>query len=78
MTSRRMPKYLIHWVVAFITDRELAFSFDDSQGSPALLIFFSIVMSAINMLNYMPLVKTTAYVDDVNDTTASPTPGKSV
>jgi hypothetical protein len=87
MTSRRMLKYLINWVIAFTTDRELAFSFDGGQesgkqftgaipqGSPASPILFSIVISAI--IN-MPLVKTTAYVDDVNDTTASPTPGKSV
>jgi hypothetical protein len=32
----------------------------------------------INMPNHMPLVKITACVDDVNDKTASPNPGKSV
>jgi hypothetical protein len=64
MTSRRMTKYLINWVIAFTTDRELAFSFDGTQesgkpfigaipqGSPASPILFPIVMSAIiNMPN---------------------------
>jgi hypothetical protein len=91
MTTRRMPKYLINWVIAFTKNRELVFSFDGNQesgkpftgaipqGSPVSPTLFSIVMSAIiNMPNHMPLVKTTAYVDDVNDTSASPNPGTSV
>jgi hypothetical protein len=65
MTTRRMPKYLINWVIAFTTNRVLAFSFDGNQesgkpftgaipqGSPVSPIIFSIVMFAIaNMLNH--------------------------
>jgi hypothetical protein len=49
------------------------------QGSPASSILFSIVMPAIiDMPNHMPMIKTTGYVDNINNTTASPNPAKSV
>jgi ribonuclease HI len=91
MKQRKMPEYLINWVLDFLSDRTLSFSFDNCleaakeflnaipQGSPVSPILFSILISAI--LDYAHdhnLLSAIAYVDDITEPHADVNIGKVV
>jgi len=78
MTQRRMPIYLVRWIEAFNTDRQISFGFDQQmeepqpyrcglpQGSPVSLVLFLIFRNAILEKPHYPSdAVDTSYIDDV-------------
>ena len=78
MSQRRMPIYLIRWIEAFNTDRQISFGFDQQteepqpyrcglpQGSPISPILFLIFSNAMLEKQHSPTdAVDTSYIDDV-------------
>jgi len=78
MSQHRMPTYLIRWITAFNTDRQLSFGFDQQteepqpyrcrlpQGSLVSPILFLIFSNAMLEKSHYPVdAVDTSYIDDV-------------
>jgi ribonuclease HI len=78
MLQRRMPIYLVRWIEAFNTDRQISFGFDQQtekpqpyrcglpQGSPVSPILFLIFSNAmLEKPHYPSDAVDTSYIDDV-------------